>query len=344
MKKLQNQIELVQTSLKEKLDDAGDAQTLESIRVEFLGRSGKVAGLMAALKSLPVEEKRNAGPLLNEFKKETERMILTAHENLVQKQRENAVLKMKNFDVTAYKTGQLDGSINIYTHVAQQLEDVFISMGYQIVEGPEVESEYYNFDALNIPGDHPARDMHDTFWLSNPGMLLRTHTSTVQIREMEAKGVPIAVCSTGRCYRNEAVDAKHNFMFRQYEGLLIDKNISVANLLATAQQFLQAFFEKEDLKIRVRPGYFPFVEPGLEIDGSCPLCSDGCSVCKGTGWMELLGAGLVHPNVLRSCGVDPNEYSGFAFGGGIERIAMIKYGITDIRLFNSSKIDVLKQF
>jgi len=344
MKKLQNQIKSVHASLKEKLESAGDAQTLESIRVEFLGRSGKVAGLMAALKSLPVEEKRHAGPLLNEFKKETEQMIAAAHEKVALKQRENAVLKMKNFDVTACKTGQLQGSTNIYTHVTQQLEDVFISMGYEIVEGPEVESEYYNFDALNIPGDHPARDMHDTFWLSNPGMLLRTHTSTVQIREMETKGVPIAVCSTGRCYRNEAVDAKHNFMFRQYEGLLIDKNISVANLLATAQQFLQAFFEKEDLKIRVRPGYFPFVEPGLEIDGSCPLCSDGCSVCKGTGWMELLGAGLVHPNVLRSCGVDPNEYSGFAFGGGIERIAMIKYGITDIRLFNSSKIDILKQF
>ena len=218
-------------------------------------------------------------------------------------------------------------------------------MGYDIADGPEVETDFYNFQALNIPADHPARDMHDTFWLTTPSLLLRTHTSPVQIRAMEHKPLPLAIFAPGRTFRNEATDASHLFMFTQGEGLVIDKNISIANLLATARAFLQAFFEKEDLHIRARPGYFPFVEPGIEIDASCPFCSGkGCSPCKKTGWIELLGAGLVHPNVLKAGGIDPQEYSGFAFGFGIERLAMIKYGINDVRLFHSSKLPFLRQF
>jgi phenylalanyl-tRNA synthetase alpha chain len=217
-------------------------------------------------------------------------------------------------------------------------------MGWHIADGPEVETDYYNFTALNIPDEHPAREMHDTFWLDVPGMLMRTHTSTVQIHTMKKKELPLAVFAPGRCYRNEATDASHDFMFTQGEGLVIDKNISIANLLAIAQTFLQEFFEKKDLKIRARPGYFPFVEPAIEIDASCPFCKNGCSVCKKTTWIELLGSGLVHPNVLRHGNINPDLYRGCAFGFGMERLAMVKYGINDIRLFHSSKLQFLDQF
>jgi len=217
-------------------------------------------------------------------------------------------------------------------------------MGFERADGPEIETDYYNFEALNIPEDHPARDMHDTFWLTLPNMLLRTHTSTVQIRAMEQRDKPLAIFAPGRAYRNEETDASHDFMFTQLETLLIDKNVSMANLLATAKTFLQKIFNKQNLEIRVRPGYFPFVEPGVEIDAQCPFCTQGCSVCKKTRWIELLGAGLVHPNVLKYGGVDTDIYSGFAFGLGIERLAMIKHGITDIRLFHQNKESFLKQF
>ncbi|TET06100.1 phenylalanine--tRNA ligase subunit alpha, partial [Candidatus Dependentiae bacterium] len=326
MNEIKKQIEAIKKQIYADIKRANDEETIENIRIKFLGRNGLIAKLMTQLKKLPVEEKRVVGPLLNDLKKNAETAIAQAQEMLTQRQRELALRNLQYFDVTAYKPKGAQGSIHIYSQITQQIEDIFISMGYEIVDGPEVETEYYNFDALNIPPDHPARDLFDTFWLTNPGWLLRTHTSPVQIREMEKKGAPLAIVAPGRAYRHEAVDASHNFMFRQYEGLLIGKNISIANLLATAQAFFQAFFEKENLDIRVRPGYFPFVEPGLEIDASCPFCKTGCSVCKGTRWIELLGAGLVHPNVLRSGGIDPDIYSGFAWGGGIERLAMIKYG------------------
>ena len=204
--------------------------------------------------------------------------------------------------------------MHIYTKVIELVEDVFVGMGYEIADGPEVETDFYNFSALNIPTDHPARDMHDTFWINYPNLLMRTHTSTVQIHTMETKKLPLAIFAPGRVYRNEAIDASHEFNFTQVEGLLVDKDISVANLLATAQIFLRALFERDDLKIRSRPGYFPFVEPGIEIDVQCPFCATGCSTCKYTTWIELLGAGLVHPNVLTCCGINSELYSGFAFG------------------------------
>ena len=217
-------------------------------------------------------------------------------------------------------------------------------MGYKIAEGPELETEFYNFTALNIPEYHPARDIQDTFWLKIPGMLMRTQTSSVQIHEMAKKDLPIAILASGRCYRNEATDASHDFVFMQVEGLLIDKKISLANLLATLKTCLRAIFDKDDLEIRVRPGYFPFVEPGLEIDVLCPFCKSGCSVCKKTKWIEIVGAGLVHPNVLKHGGLDPKEYTGFAFGFGLTRLVMLKYGINDIRLLNSGKLEFLQQF
>ncbi|HSW73609.1 MAG TPA: phenylalanine--tRNA ligase subunit alpha, partial [Candidatus Limnocylindria bacterium] len=300
--------------------------------------------IMEQLKSLPIEDKRVMGPVLNEFKAWATQEYQKAETTLAQRQSEQAIAQQKYFDVTTYKLNPPVGRLHIYTQIIQQLQDIFMSMGWAIADGPEIENERYNFTALNIPTDHPAREMHDTFWLNVPDLLMRTHTSSVQIHTMEKHNLPLAVFAPGRTYRNEATDASHDFMFTQGEGLMIDKNISLAHLLATAQAFLQAFFEIKDLKIRVRPGYFPFVEPGIEIDCSCPFCTTGCSVCKKTTWIELLGAGLVHPNVLRFCGIDPEVYSGFAFGFGVERLAMIKYGITDIRLFHSSKISFLDQF
>lgn len=217
-------------------------------------------------------------------------------------------------------------------------------MGFEIIDGPELEEDFYNFEALNIPPDHPARDMQDTFWLTLPGRLMRTHTSSVEIHAMLKKKPPLAIVVPGRAYRNEATDASHDFQFMQLEGLLVDKNVSLSNLLATMKSFLQTFFERKDLTLRIRPGYFPFVEPGIEIDMSCPFCTQGCAVCKRTRWIEVAPAGLTHPAVLKACSIDPTEYSGFAFGMGLTRLVMLKYGITDIRLLHSNKVEFLQQF
>lgn len=319
-------------------------QKFEQEKIALCGRKGKIASLMEQLKSLSTEEKKVVGPLINQLKTDT----ITFFDNLEKKLDEQVLARQneqdKNFDVTAYRLKELKGSTHLYTQIVQDLENVFISMGYDIIDGPEIETEYNNFEALNIPADHPAREEDDSFFLELPGMLLRTQTSSVQARALQNAKPPIAFFSPGRVYRREATDQTHDFLFTQAEGLLIDKNISVSNLIATAQTFLQKLFDRTDLTIRVRPGYFPFVEPGLEIDASCPFCTQGCSVCKKTRWIELLGSGLIHPNVLKAGGIDPEIYSGFAFGMGIERLAMIKYGIHDIRLFHSSKIDFLNQF
>jgi len=343
MESLSTTLEAIKMELMHTLKSVQNQEELETVRITFLGRNGKVASLMSALKTLPVEEKRALGPQLNALKSfaekaYAEKLMLFKHKKATQEQEQK-----KYFDVTAYKPSKLKPKLHVYTQIIQDLENILISMGYTIADGPEVETDFYNFEALNIPSDHPARDMHDTFWISDMH-LLRTHTSTVQIHNMKNKKPPLAVASIGRVFRNEATDASHEFMFTQYEGLLIGKSISLAQLISTLETFLKSFFKKDDLSIRVRPGYFPFVEPGLEIDASCPFCSDGCAVCKRTGWIELLGAGLVHPNVLKYCGIDDQQYTGFAFGGGVERLAGIKYGINDVRLFHSTKIDFLDQF
>lgn len=317
---------------------------VEAARIAFLGRKGKIATIMEHLKTLSIEDKKIFGPALNQLKTETQTLLDTRALEIQEKTSAAANALQENFDVSAYRLKELKGTTHIYTQIIEDLENVFISMGYDIIDGPEAETEYNNFETLNIPANHPAREEEDSFFLKHNNMLLRTQTSSVQARAMQNSTPPIAFFSPGRVYRKEATDQTHDFLFTQAEGLLIDKNISVSNLLATARTFLQKIFEKDDLDIRVRPGYFPFVEPGLEIDASCPFCKNGCSVCKRTGWIELLGSGLVHPNVLKAGNIDPNVYSGFAFGMGIERIAMIKYGIHDIRLFHSSKINFLDQF
>lgn len=326
------------------LKNASDEHALEQVRVAFLGRHGHLAELMKQLKDLSVDDKRIVGPQLNQLKIDLETSYQKRQQELFAAQVARVHAHHKDFDVTAYRRTELPARIHIYSQIIQELEDIFISMGYEVLDGKEIETDYYNFEALNIALDHPARDMHDTFWLNVPGMLMRTHTSTVQAHAMEQKKAPLAVFAPGRVYRNEALDASHECMFMQAECVFIDKDVSVSNLMATAQTFLQHLFHKEDLKIRVRPGYFPFVEPGLEIDVSCPFCSKGCSTCKKTGWIELLGSGLIHPNVLRMSGINPEMYSGFAFGLGVERLAMIRHGIDDIRLFHSSNLSFLDQF
>jgi phenylalanyl-tRNA synthetase alpha chain len=342
--KLEQDIKQFTTAFQDALKKASTQSQLEEVRVQFLGRQGTLTQLMDQLKQLSVEERKIYGPQLNGLKAQATAAFEEKQKNIESVELEYKSLKKKSFDVTAYKPGQLFGSLHPYSHVIAEIEDIFTSMGFAIADGPEMENEYYNFTGLNIPQDHPARDMHDTFWLSAPDMLLRTHTSNVQVRVMESSKPPIAVIAPGRVYRHEATDASHDFMFMQTEGIVIDKNISMAHLLGTAQTFLRAFFEKKDLEIRIRPGYFPFVEPGIEIDMSCPFCKTGCSVCKKTRWIEIFPCGLIHPNVLSLNGIDPSVYSGFAFGFGMTRVTMLKYGIPDIRLLHSSKLDFLRQF
>jgi len=344
MKSLSQALEIIAQEFADAIKTISTISTLESTRVAFLGRKGKIVDLMEQLKSLPIEEKKIVGPLLNQFKTEAQSQLDALTTQIQQEEILQQNAREKSFDVSAYRHNELKGTVHIYTQIVEDLENVFISMGYDIVDGPEVENEYYNFESLNIPADHPAREAEDSFYLHKKGMLLRTQCSTMQARAMENIQPPIAIFAPGRVYRKEATDQTHDFLFTQAEILLVDKNISVSNLLATAHTFLRRIFDNEALEIRVRPGFFPFVEPGLEIDASCTFCTNGCSVCKHTRWIELLGTGLVHPNVLRASGIDPEVYSGFAFGMGIERIAMIKYGIHDIRLFHASKIKFLDQF
>ncbi|MGZ6251380.1 MAG: phenylalanine--tRNA ligase subunit alpha [Candidatus Chromulinivorax sp.] len=340
---MHKKIEEIQNHFRSELLNVQTAQELEAVRVKYLGRQGILADLMIELKELSPDDKRIFGPLCNQLKAEFQQLHQEIQEKLYTQEQQAAAQKAAAFDVTIDKPNQLQGSLHPYTHITQEIEDIFISMGFAVADGPELEDDFHNFGALNIPADHPARAESDTFWLPDMKRLLRTHTSTVQIRTMEKQTAPIAIICPGRALRNEATDASHDFMFMQIEGMLIDKNISIANLLAVLKEFLDKLFGKS-MKLRVRPGFFPFVEPGLEIDASCPFCTSGCSTCKQSCWIELLGAGLIHPNVLRQAGIDPKIYSGFAFGSGLTRLAMLKYHITDIRLIHSGKIEFLEQF
>lgn len=343
MTHLKNLIEQFSQSFFQSLKEARNDIELEQVRITYLGRQGTLAELMSQLKNLPAEEKRALGPELNALKLKAQESFQQRKDEFAQEELKKTGSRQSHFDVTAY-IRRPAGSLHPYTLITNMIEDIFISMGFAIVEGPEVETPFYNFEALNIPADHPARDTHDTLWLKLTGLLMRTHTSSVQIHAMKERKPPFALCAPGRAYRHEATDATHDFVFTQLEGLVIDKNLSVANLLGTLKVFMQAIFKSHKIDIRVRPSYFPFVEPGLEVDVSCPFCTCGCSICKKTGWIELGGAGMVHPNVLTACDIDPEQWSGFAWGMGIERLAMLLYRIPDIRLFKSSKLEFLKQF
>lgn len=347
MQKLKRKIEDLSQKLKNELQesiDSNNLKQLEEIRIQFLGKKGSISGLMSEIKDLSSEEKKEFGPILNNLKKESEEKIKNTKEQIINNTAKAATLKKQNFDVTTYKTNQKKGHLHPYSSFIEEIENIFISMGYEVLDGPEVETDFYNFTALNVPEDHPARDMHDTFWLNKKNYLLRTHTSNMQIHAMETKKLPIAAIVPGRTFRHEAVDASHDTQFMQCEGFFIAENVTLSHLFATAKTFLQTLFKTKDLDIRLRPGFFPFVEPGVEIDMRCPFCKDGCSVCKQSTWVEVLGSGLIHPNVLKSGGIDPKKYSGFAFGFGLTRLVMLKYGINDIRLLNSGKTKFLDQF
>lgn len=344
MQGLKDQIARIQAEFDEKIRSVTGLKEIDPIRVEFVGKQGKVTALFKNIKSLSVEEKKEIVPLLNSLKSHVEEQLKHARQALIEQKSHAAQLKQKHFDVTAYKPRSCSGRLHPYTQFIQEIEEIFISMGYDMVDGPYVETDYYNFTALNVPQDHPARDMYDTFWLNKKNLLLRTHTSPVQVRTMESKKPPIAAFVPGFAFRHEAVDASHDTMFAQCEGFVIDKNITMAHLFGTVQTFLKALFKTEELDIRIRPGFFPFVEPGVEIDMRCPFCKKGCSVCKKSTWIEIFPGGLIHPNVLRAGGFDPEEYSGFAFGFGLTRLVMLKYKINDIRLLLGGKLKFLEQF
>jgi phenylalanyl-tRNA synthetase alpha chain len=343
MPNLKQKIESIKSSFQEKIEKITNLKELETIRIEYVGKQGKLSLLFKEIKELSVEEKREIVPILNSTKQFIEDLVKRDKEIIIGKRAKSAEIKKKNFDTTATKTGLLKGHFHPYSQFVEEIENIFISMGYDILDGPYVETDFYNFTALNIPKDHPARDMHDTFWIDDEH-LLRTHTSTVQIHAMQTQKPPIAVGVPGFTFRHEAVDATHDTMFMQCEGFVIYKNVTLSHLFATAKTFLRELFKIDELDIRIRPGFFPFVEPGIEIDMRCPFCKDGCSVCKKTTWIEVFPGGLIHPNVLKAGGLDPKEYSGFAFGFGLTRLAMLKYKINDIRLLLGGNMKFLDQF
>jgi phenylalanyl-tRNA synthetase alpha chain len=341
---MKDKIQIMKKEALEKLEACNSLKELQDIKVLFLGKKGKTHEIANEIKSLDSSQKKEAGMLLNEFKNYFNELFEKTQKRL-EKEELDKKLKEETIDITLPGTKVNVGTTHPLTMIIDEIEELFVSMGYDVVEGPEIESDLYNFEKLNIPKDHPARDMQDSFYITNE-MLLRTQTSPVQARVMDAnleKG-PIRIICPGKVYRKDDDDMTHSHQFTQIEGLVIDEKISIAHLKGTLEVFAKKIFG-ENREIRFRPSFFPFTEPSLEVDVSCFKCGgSGCPICKYTGWIEILGAGMVHPNVLRACGYDPEKYSGFAFGMGPERIAMLKYGINDIRHFYTNHIHFLNNF
>ena len=307
-----------------------------NIKSKYLGKKSELANYMSEIKNMSVEDKKEYGPLFNKIKKDFEELFTT---KLDEASNSKEVL---TFDPTIPCKCK-HGSLHPVTLVGREVSNILKNMGFMVLSCPEMETEYYNFEALNVPKTHPARDMQDTYWLDN-GMLLRTQTSALQVRGMQKHGAPIKLCAPGRCFRNEDLDACHENTFFQLEGMVIDENISISNLIYTMEGILKEVFHK-DIKVRLRPGYFPFTEPGFELDCSCTICDGkGCPTCKNSGWLELCPCGMIHPNVLEESGIDSTKYSGFAFGIGLTRLAMMKYKINDIRVLNSGDLRYLENF
>lgn len=320
---------------------AFEGDDAEIFRIKYLGTKGLVKSIMSEMKNVAAENKKEAGLLLNEVKVFAE----TKYEDLKVSSTNGQTTAGHDFDFTLPADPMPLGSRHPISIVKNKIVSIFQRLGFAVAEGPEIEDDFHNFTALNLHENHPARDMQDTFYISqNPDWLLRTHTSSVQVREMQKGNVPIRIICPGRVYRNETISARAHCFFHQVEGLYIAENVSFADLKQTLYFFVQEMFGK-DIKVRFRPSYFPFTEPSAEMDISCLICGgEGCSVCKKTGWVEILGCGMVHPNVLDNCGIDSNKYTGFAFGMGIERITMLKYQIKDLRLFSENDVRFLKQF
>ncbi|WP_025729510.1 phenylalanine--tRNA ligase subunit alpha [Atopobacter phocae] len=345
IQELQQQIDAIQIAALEAIKAASNLKELDQVRVQYLGKKGELTGLMKMIKSVPNEDKPKVGQLVNGGRTVIEEAIELAKDGLKAKELEEQ-LKREAVDVTLPGRTQVMGNRHVLTQIMEEIEDLFISMGYQVVDGFELETDHYNFEMMNLPQNHPARDMQDTFYI-NDELLLRTHTSPVQARMMEqhdfTKG-PLKMISPGRVFRRDDDDATHSHQFHQVEGLVVAKDISLADLKGTLDLFAKSLFGAER-ETRLRPSYFPFTEPSVEVDVSCFKCGGkGCNVCKHTGWIEILGCGLVHPNVLEMAGVDHTVYSGFAFGIGADRIAMLKYGIDDIRHLYQNDVRFLEQF
>ena len=320
---------------------APDVEALEEARVKYLGRKAELTNLLRSIPELPVPERPAVGRFGNLIKKELEALFDVLHAELETAELVHGLAK-EQIDVTLPGRSLPLGHLHLITLTQRHIEDIFIGMGYEVAEGPEVETEYYNFEALNTPADHPARSLHDTFFVGGQ-VLLRTHTSPVQVRVMEKQRPPVYIIAPGKAYRRDS-DATHTPMFHQVEGLVVDEGITLADLKGTLETFAKAMFGA-DRRIRLRPHFFPFTEPSVEVDVSCMMCDGaGCRLCKRTGWLEILGAGMVDPNVYGFVDYDPEKYTGFAFGMGIERIAMLKHGVTDLRLFYENDLRFLRQF
>ncbi len=339
---MKQKIQEIKSLVEEQLLKADSIEALEEIRIKFLGKKGELTAVLKGMGQLSAEERPVIGALANEVRAFLEKEIDEKKSEL-NKKLQAEKLKAEVLDVTMPGKKAEAGGLHPLTTVLDEIKSIFLGMGFQIAEGPEVEYDYYNFEALNIPKNHPARDTQDTFYISE-NIVLRSQTSPMQIRVMENNKPPIRILAPGRVYRSDAVDATHSPVFHQIEGLVVDKGVTMADLKGTLEMFVKQLYG-EKTKVRFRPHHFPFTEPSAEMDMSCFACGgEGCSVCKGEGWIEILGCGMVHPKVLKNCGIDPEEYSGFAFGLGLERITMGRYNIDDLRLFFENDERFLKQF
>lgn len=339
---MKQQLQNIELAAKQELEKIHDSAELESLRVKFLGKKGELTAILKQMSTLSAEERPVIGQLANKIRADIEEAI-SARSAELKAALAARRLKEEKLDVTLPGKPLKVGKLHPYNAVLNEIEEIFLGMGFDIAEGPEVEYDYYNFEALNLPPDHPARDTQDTFYISD-NVLLRTQTSSIQVHVMENQKPPIRIIAPGRVYRSDAVDATHSPIFHQMEALVVDKGITMADLNGTLEMLMKRLY-REDCKIRLRPHHFPFTEPSAEVDITCFNCGGkGCSMCKNEGYVELLGAGMVHPKVLRQCGIDPEVYSGFAFGLGLERIVMAKYGINDMRLLYENDLRFLNQF
>lgn len=339
---MKEQLEAIRQAAREALERCTDSKTLETLRVQYLGKKGELTAILKQMGKLSAEERPKMGQLANQVRADIEAALQEKQQNLAQAMLAHK-LASETVDITLPGTPQKMGSMHPLTIVEHEIREIFLGMGFSVADGPEVEYDYYNFEALNLPPDHPARDTQDTFYITD-NILLRTQTSSVQVHVMEQQKPPIRVISPGRVYRSDAVDATHSPLFHQIEGLVVDKGVTMADLKGTLELLMQRLYG-DDCKIRLRPHHFPFTEPSAEVDVMCFQChGKGCRMCKGEGYIELLGAGMVHPKVLEGCGIDSNIYSGFAFGLGLERVAMRRYNIGDMRLLYENDYRFLEQF
>ena len=349
-----NKLDSLYTDFKSKIEDLSTQADILNLKSEYLGKKGLVSEVLKSLKDATVEQRKEIGPKANSIKDQMTQDVVSKLAD-IELMEINEKLANDRIDITltddVKNTNTNFGGFHPRTLIQREIEDIFLSMGFDILDGPHIEDEFHNFEALNIPGDHPARDMQDTFWFHNPNEeskekkhLLRTHTSTIQVRGMQSRKPPFKFIAPGTVFRCERTDASHEMVFNQLEGMMVGEDISVSHLIYFMKTILKEIFKKE-VEVRLRPGFFPFVEPGFELDIKCLICSGkGCSVCKQVGWVELLPCGMVHPNVLKSGGIDPEKYNGFAFGLGLDRLVMMKYGIDDIRHLQSGDLRFNTQF